>query len=530
MDNLRPNKKEGEVSEVLTRDTKEQKGTVTKPTVPRTVPSSVGAPTKGITSLNVSKTSSKELEEKKKQEPASDKTAEPLRTDDLFSAAWQVVSRKGKGKAPKKVTCRPDGPSRGSIPAGSSGKAKKKNKKQREKGRRERAALAASDTKTKEAGQATATEVLGAGTSSRAEAGKDKNPAQVEVADAGTSSRISARKQRAAKRPGKKERAAKRMLEESTSPRGEHKKVRLEQQPKTARTSYASAAKADLGVALTCARSGHITKEVADDILVAIQRKMISEAWSSQDPDASGPVFRGKPVYTEGVLKLWCDDQKALDWLKGNIATLDLKSSTLLTIKKQSEIPQRVKCGILIPDAQGAWKDSRDIGRVLAYQNRWVNIRDWLLLKADKQTDGWFLVVSVPEDHIPTLMKAGRRLACVCGAVYVKFQGRGGKFFDTPPSKEVENNPEVMDTGAIVTGTAESLEAKSSEETACTIEPKPPVEIGLSGSSLSDEEDCILPTTSDSVADDETRDLLAGLFLGGDGEDAINDGVPFVQN
>ncbi|CAK1580740.1 unnamed protein product [Parnassius mnemosyne] len=494
MDNLRPNKKEGEVSEVLTRDTKEQKGTVTKPTVPRTVPSSVGAPTKGITSLNVSKTSSKELEEKKKQEPASDKTAEPLRTDDLFSAAWQVVSRKGKGKAPKKVTCRPDGPSGGSIPAGSSGKAKKKNKKQREKGRRERAALAAPDTKTKEAGQATATGVLGAGTNSRAEAGKDKNPAQVEVADAGTSSRISARKQRAAKRPGKKERAAKRMLEESTSPRG------------------------------------HITKEVADDILVAIQKKMISEAWSSQDPDASGPVFRGKPVYTEGVLKLWCDDQKALDWLKGNIATLDLKSSTLLTIKKQSEIPQRVKCGILIPDAQGAWKDSRDIGRVLAYQNRWVNIRDWLLLKADKQTDGWFLVVSVPEDHIPTLMKAGRRLACVCGAVYVKFQGRGGKFFDTPPSKEVENNPEVMDTGAIVTGTAESLEAKSSEETACTIEPKPPVEIGLSGSSLSDEEDCILPTTSDSVADDETRDLLAGLFLGGDGEDAINDGVPFVQN
>ncbi|KAJ8733726.1 hypothetical protein PYW07_014278 [Mythimna separata] len=87
-----------------------------------------------------------------------------------------------------------------------------------------------------------------------------------------------------------------------------------------------------------------------------------------------GPMFDGKPRYAEGVLKLWCSNVHTLAWLKEIISGLTLSASTPLVFRRQSEIQRRVRCGIAIPDDQGRFKDSRNIGRALSYQNPWIDV------------------------------------------------------------------------------------------------------------------------------------------------------------
>ncbi|KAJ2941459.1 hypothetical protein O0L34_g3678 [Tuta absoluta] len=157
---------------------------------------------------------------------------------------------------------------------------------------------------------------------------------------------------------------------------------------------------------------------------------MISEA-HAQSSDDKGPVFRAKPSFAEGYLRWWGDDQKTVDWLKQTVSTMTLPSDEKLTVKSQADIPKRTRVGILIPDPMCVWKETKDVGHVLAWQNKWAQRESWLVQKALKQAVGWFMVVSVPNDRVPTLVEKRRCLSCPLRAVYIRFQGLGDKYYET---------------------------------------------------------------------------------------------------
>ncbi|XP_063389050.1 uncharacterized protein LOC134674828 [Cydia fagiglandana] len=144
----------------------------------------------------------------------------------------------------------------------------------------------------------------------------------------------------------------------------------------------------------------------------------------------AGPLFRGKPVWANGSLRLWCENQATLAWLKRSVATITLDEGEKVVVKRQSEVPKRVRCGILFP---GVWEDFGEVGRALRYQNPWAEIDRWLLNRREVQGTETFAVVSVPETVVQPLVSRGRRLGFMLGSVYVKFEGSRGKFREQPP-------------------------------------------------------------------------------------------------
>ncbi|KAI5642662.1 RNA recognition motif domain-containing protein [Phthorimaea operculella] len=246
-------------------------------------------------------------------------------------------------------------------------------------------------------------------------------------------------KQKAAKRADKKtrQRLAKQRARMNDERTPEHKQ-KVDNPQTQPRQSYTEATKQGFAVAITKV-NGVLTRESADSILRDIQLKMIRESRTTSSDD-NGPVFRGKPSYAEGYLRLWCGNQKTLDWLKNTVSAMTLPSGEKLTVKTQAEISKRTRVGVLIPDPMGIWKDTKDIGHVLAWQNPWAQCERWLVLKAIKQEVGWFLIVSVPNDLVPTLVAKRRCLSCLLGAVYIRFQGPGGKYYETPPEGTMQGS------------------------------------------------------------------------------------------
>ncbi|KPJ13642.1 hypothetical protein RR48_10826 [Papilio machaon] len=68
---------------------------------------------------------------------------------------------------------------------------------------------------------------------------------------------------------------------------------------------------------------------------------------------------------------------------------------------------------------------------MLYRQNRWISIKDWLLLEAERQQERWFVKLTIPDNHIPTLLARGRQLGCCLGSVYLKSLGKGGRYRST---------------------------------------------------------------------------------------------------
>ncbi|KAJ8729871.1 hypothetical protein PYW07_016909 [Mythimna separata] len=429
---------------------------------------------------------------------------------------WQVANRKGKGKKPIKQAQRPSNvPTVSTAPASQDKRRVRLTRKERRQERRRggKAPQPKQFTTTK---PASSMPRFSAGSGPQSVAGTSRSPSDQSPAQAATTTQPLA---------GKAQAVAKRALNETISPRGERKRPRLDKSRREASRSYAQAAGDSLSVAVTCDRTGTISQEVADQVLAAITSRIISEACSAKK-GTPGPMFDGKPRYAGGVLKLWCNNDHTLTWLKETVSGLTLSASAPLVVRSQSEILKRVRCGIAIPDDQGLFGDSQNIGRALSYQNPWVDVSRWLLLHADKQNACWFLILGIPEDQIQTLMDADRRLCLGPGRVYVKFQGLNGRFVDVPRGWDRVtgqlqcaggNPPTTSDLAAPVADTAVTVEPAA---TADTVDAAPP--------SGGEPDDISLSPASDlgELGFDE-GDLFAGLRLGGDEEGVdVKDGDP----
>lgn len=455
-------------------------------------------------------------------------------TGDSFALAWQVQRSWHKGRKGEKTSAKqrhradPSAQAAPVPPAPPAGNTKRRNRPSK-KQRRQTLWKGKSPhtTQANAAGRVEPTSGnvnFSAGKRSQAVAGTSRpGPSQPtassEEGPATTTTQRSVRKDQA---------AAKRALNETSSPRGERKRPRLDKSKRVANRSYAQAISSDLDVAVTCGRTGLISKEVSNLVLATLQQKIIAEA-SSPTQGSPAPTFRARPVFSGGVLRLWCGNDHTLAWLRSTISGLPPSTSTPLVIRRQADIQRRVRCGILIPDEQGTFAEPSNIGRALCYQNSWIGIKGWVLLGANKQADAWFVVVGVPEDQIPTLMKAERRLSFGVGTVYVKFQGPNGRFVDVPQgypateasvvTREEETTPPT--TNAAATSAEMPAEAAPAAPTIASV-----------GAVLSGEvtDDNTLSSASDLEGDGfDAGDLFAGLRLEGDEEGMSSDGVPFVN-
>ncbi|XP_061726283.1 uncharacterized protein LOC133531891 [Cydia pomonella] len=239
----------------------------------------------------------------------------------------------------------------------------------------------------------------------------------------------------AKKKPeGKAKRAR---LDETISPRGDHKKQRTDATSgnKELPSSYAAAAAADLTVAITNNRTGRLTQQDAAEVEKKIGDAIFQAAIETDlDTAAEAPAFSGRPSFVDGYLKLWCQDANTKAWLMKWLESATLQNGDQLVGKREDEMVRNTRCGILIPSLED---NLTKIGRVLNFQNPWAMVRKWTLHQAIplKKRTCTLLLVGIPEDVVPTVMEKGRRLNYLCGTVYIRFQHGGGRFRDSPPEK-----------------------------------------------------------------------------------------------
>lgn len=277
-------------------------------------------------------------------------------------------------------------------------------------------------------------------------------------------------------------------LDETISPRGDHKKIKTDAQgTRKTHPTYAAAAATDLTVAITNERTGRLSQQDAMEVEKKIGDAIFQEAIEIDlDTVAEAPAFTGKPSLVDGYLKLWCQNANTKTWLMSWIATATLENGDHLVGKREDEMVRKTNCGILIPSLEDNFTK---VGRVLNYQNPWAQVKRWTINNAiPLRTRGCtLLLVGIPEDVIPTVLEKDRRLNYLCGTIYIRFQHGGGHFRDSPPDKnanlEEEDGINKATEGKGDTSTPTEMETEEGNE------PNSDVEEGILLDS-DDEEGC----------------------------------------
>lgn len=494
-------------------------------------------PGDGTTTAGPSSTTSVSKSDDKLVPPIITPLSPPKRIDDDLSAAWQVVTRKERPKAHKRAPVPDrDGASK-EAPTNKIKKWKRPTKTQRLRAAQEKAKKDAvpgvAEVPTPEQAPPQA------GPSGQQATGPGPRPPEP---IATTSKGVAPVKGKVPQRPGKEIRAEKRALNTSTSPRGDYKKQKIDKQTRPATVNYSAAVSSDLKVAITSAGSTNLTKEAANAFIRNMVQSMIYTAWIPEGGNEEQlPVLVTKPVYVEGAIRLTCNDRMTLSWLKEIIKDPKICQGSQLVVKRQADLPRRVRCGMYVPDEFDMITDTRDIGRLLYRQNRWINIKEWLFLDGEKQAEGWFIKVTIPESQIPTILEHNRRLACTINQCYLKFLGKGGKYYETPqantpgPSVDRPQQPDPStQTRQVVEktdSTKSSIEEPKQGDSKEQGEPLP----GPSGM-----QQVASPSGGDSLGTlsgvslsegDDAEAMLAGLYLDEEEEDikARQNAVPFVE-
>ncbi|XP_023934545.1 uncharacterized protein LOC112043382 isoform X2 [Bicyclus anynana] len=190
---------------------------------------------------------------------------------------------------------------------------------------------------------------------------------------------------------------------------------------KRARLNNGSPNQPHLSVAVTTTPRLDFTQSEANAVQAQIQMA-IFEACNVVQGIPYAPAFKGKAFLSEGVLKMWCQDDEALLWLKKCISTLvSPKPGTSLSVIPQTDIPIKVRSGLYVPDFN---RDMRQLHQVLKMQNPWYKIMAWTLYSCQKTVGhppGVFLILGIPKEEVPNLLARGRRVAYSTGSIYIRF-------------------------------------------------------------------------------------------------------------
>ncbi|XP_063364970.1 uncharacterized protein LOC134653526 [Cydia amplana] len=129
------------------------------------------------------------------------------------------------------------------------------------------------------------------------------------------------------------------------------------------------------------------------------------------------PAFRGCPGHFKGGLKIWCESDRDLGWLREAVLSIVSPAiGTKLIIKQQGAVPQRARMTVSIPTTE----DGAFILKVLKRQNPWCDVDSWTLFSTwlDAKSKGLTCVFYIPHKHIRLIKEKYCRLSFLLG--YVK--------------------------------------------------------------------------------------------------------------
>lgn len=198
--------------------------------------------------------------------------------------------------------------------------------------------------------------------------------------------------------------------------------------PRRPPAEVVGSASSHLLVAIAAVPPTNFTTDQASQLEAAIEEKIIEAALAtSLNNEAKlAPSFRGKPISSEGVLKMWCENDNSLNWLKHTVASLQSPiPGTKLTVIRQSDITRKTRASLWLPKSAGL--DLNAIHRLLTAQNPWYDVQLWSLYSAAMQEKGIYLNLGIPESQVAKIQERGRRVAFITGSVYVKFSSADGK-------------------------------------------------------------------------------------------------------
>ncbi|XP_052743549.1 uncharacterized protein LOC128199186 [Bicyclus anynana] len=239
-------------------------------------------------------------------------------------------------------------------------------------------------------------------------------------------------------------------LDDSISPRGQTKRTKTIGQTRT-RESYAGATQQHLSVAITLVPRADMTQTEAMTLQEQIQEEVFEACLRDPIPGVPlthAPTFSGKAFLSEGVLKMWCEDDQALQWLNAVLPRLNSRREGFeIKIINQREITKRVKGALYVPNYRG---EIGKLHRILLRQNPKYDIGSWTLHNFKRSTGrlpGVFLILGIPQEKIDTILDNDRRVAYSTGTIYLKFFV-GEELSDMPPSQATSTKQDNTETDA----------------------------------------------------------------------------------
>ncbi|KAG7296014.1 hypothetical protein JYU34_002351 [Plutella xylostella] len=224
--------------------------------------------------------------------------------------------------------------------------------------------------------------------------------------------------------------------DETISPRGGAKRAKVAPAAGQAPT-YANVARTHLHVALVTVPARSLTEDQANDLKVAVQKVIIQQLDVPLTETPFCPLFKGKPHHSHGALKMWCEDDETLAWLKKTVEVMPSPvPNTKLAVIGQSELVPKVRAGLLVPDT--CTDEPLSIQRTLIRQNRMYNVGDWTLY--DRQIHNGkdsFLNLGIPRSEVPRIMELGRQMTFAVGNIYIRFFNNG--VLGSQPPEESED-------------------------------------------------------------------------------------------
>lgn len=237
-------------------------------------------------------------------------------------------------------------------------------------------------------------------------------------------------------------------LDDTVSPRGDAKRTRtVDGARETGSMSYARAAQQpNLGVAIALSPRGLLTLDESENIKNSISKKIFAALTDPIRPGQTryAPAFRGNSFLSRGVLMMWCEEDKALEWLKAAVRVMPSpRAGTTLTVVRQSDLPDLVKAVLFVPDYTG---DVGILQSILALQNYWYNMQSWSLYHASVRTHnydsgdktGLYLVLGIPRNEVLKVQEHERRVAYMVGSIYLRYVTPKGLSNDPPPERDKE--------------------------------------------------------------------------------------------
>lgn len=179
----------------------------------------------------------------------------------------------------------------------------------------------------------------------------------------------------------------------------------------------------NLSVAIT-AEDAKDFKEQANFIKRLLEETIRSLALNAEN---FAPKFRGEPIISDGVIKLWCEDRNTLKWLTDTVKKLPSKLGRLSVIR-QVDLPKKLQSALSVPGRE----NDEVIKKVLKVQNPWAQIDTWSFYSAEQRGDNMFFLLGIPSTVIPVLLARQRRLAYNLGSVFVQFFSGAGTLSETP--------------------------------------------------------------------------------------------------